>query len=69
MKGGGGGTKSCHSLKGGAQNVLPCLEGGPQKVLDPRFSHFVAPLPVINDQSLILIQNVSPFPMMKGILL
>ena len=28
--------------------------GGAQKVLDPRFSHFVAPppLPVINDQSL-----------------
>ena len=48
-------TKSSHSLKGGAQKVLPCLEGGggAQKVSDPRFSHFVAPpLPVINDQSL-----------------
>ena len=45
--------KSFHSLKGGARKVLPCLEGGAQKVSDPRFSHFVAPpLPVINDQSL-----------------
>ena len=40
---------------GGVQKVLPCLEGGggrAQKVSDPRFSHFVAPLQVINDQSL-----------------
>ena len=33
--------------------MLPCLErGDARKVSDPRFSHFVAPLPVINDQSL-----------------
>ena len=34
--------------RGGARKVLPCLEGGgggAQKVLDPRFSHFVAPPP------------------------
>ena len=39
---------------GGAQKVLPCLEGGgAQKVSNPRFSHFVAPpVPIINDQSL-----------------
>ena len=49
---GGGGTKSFQPFKGGAQKVLPCLEVGAQKVLDPRFSHFVAPLPIINDQSL-----------------
>ena len=38
-----------HPLKrggGGAQQVLPC------QFLDPQFSHFIAPLPVINDQSL-----------------
>ena len=38
MMGGGG------SLKGRAQKGLPCLElrgWGMQKVLDPRFSHFV----------------------------
>ena len=28
---GGGGAKSFHSLKGGAQTVLPCLEGGRKK--------------------------------------
>ena len=42
---------------GGAQKVVPCLKGGGgvQKVSDPRFSHFVAPpLPVINDQSLMI---------------
>ena len=49
-----GGRKKCPPFKmgGGGQNVLPCLEGGARKVLDTRFSHFVAPLPVINDQSL-----------------
>ena len=51
-----GERKNFHSLKGGggAQQVLPCLEGGggAQKVSDPQFSHFVAALPVINDQSL-----------------
>ena len=45
--------KGFHSLKGGREKVLPCLEGGAQKVSDPQFSHFVAPpLPVSNDQSL-----------------
>ena len=37
----------------GARTVLPCLQGG-QKVSVLRFSHFVAPLPVINDRSLIM---------------
>ena len=47
------GTKSFHSLKGGgARNVLPVLRGGHKKLSDPQFSHFVAPLPIINDQSL-----------------
>ena len=36
----------------GREKFYPVLRGGAQKVLDPRFSHFVAPLPVINDQSL-----------------
>ena len=31
----GGGAKSFHHLKGGAQKVLPCLEVGGQKVSDP----------------------------------
>ena len=51
---GGGGAQSFHSIKGGAQKVLPCFDGGggggsAKKVLDPLFSHFVDPLPVIND--------------------
>ena len=45
----GGGTKTCHPLKGVGvegglwQKVLPCLErgGGAQKVSDPQFSHYV----------------------------
>ena len=42
------GAKGFHTLEGrGAQNVLPCLEGGTQKVSDPRFSHFVAPPPLL----------------------
>ena len=50
--------KSFHS-KGGCEkfyNVLNDGGGGEgaQKVSDPRFSHFVAPLPVINDQSLFI---------------
>ena len=41
------GTKSVHPLKkgGGGHKVLPCLEEGGQKVLDPRFFHFVVPPP------------------------
>ena len=52
--GGSGGAKSFHPLKGGGHNKLyPVLKGGGgQKVSDLRFSHFVASLPVINDQSL-----------------
>ena len=37
----GGGTKSFHPFKGGAQTVLPCLGGRAQNVWD----HFVAPPP------------------------
>ena len=50
LKRGGGGTKFYPVLK----------RGGPQKVSDPQFSHFVAPLPVINDQSLILVGQLTP---------
>ena len=42
---------------GGAQNGLPYLQGGgKQNVSGPQFSHFAPPppLPVINDQSLIM---------------
>ena len=50
-----GGGKGLIPLEGRAQKVVPCLErwGGVQQVLDPLFSHFVALLPVINDQPLI----------------
>ena len=41
---GGGGHGKFHPR--GDKEVLPCLEGGGGlKVLDPRFSHFVAPPP------------------------
>ena len=54
----GGGLKKFPLFKregGGTRKVVPCLEeGGAQNVSDLRFSHFVAPLPVINDQSLTL---------------
>ena len=40
-----GGAQSFHFLKGGVQNILPCLEEGTQKKSDPRFSHYVAPRP------------------------
>ena len=51
-KGGGGRQKTVLViLKGGAKS-FHSLKGGALKVFDPRFSHFVAPLPVINDQSL-----------------
>ena len=51
---GGGGRKKFPLFKRGSQKVLPCLEGeGARKVSDPRFSHFVAPLPISSDQSLI----------------
>ena len=55
----GGGVQKVSTLRKWAlEKKLPCLEEGGggegrvQKVSDPRFSHFVAPLPVINDQSL-----------------
>ena len=56
-KGGGGGGSFSHigGAKGGwAQKVLSCLGGGvaAQNVSDQQLSHFVAPLPIINDQSL-----------------
>ena len=38
-------------FKRGAQKVAPVLRGG-ATLLDSQFSHFVAPLPVINGQSL-----------------
>ena len=43
-----------HSSKGGREKCYPVLKGGggPQKLSNPRFSHFVAPLHVSNDQSL-----------------
>ena len=47
-----GSRKRFHPLKkrGGAENVLPCLDGrGAQKVSDLLFSHLVAPLLVINN--------------------
>ena len=45
-----------HAEGGGAQNGLPCLQGGgKQNVSGPQFSHFAPPpLSVINDQSLIM---------------
>ena len=36
---------------GGGGKVLLCLEGEGE-ASDPQFTYFVAPLPVINDQSL-----------------
>ena len=44
-----GGFPLCNM--GGREKFYPVLKGA-QKVLNPRFSHFVAPLPVINDQTL-----------------
>ena len=29
------------------RNVLPCIEAEVQRVLDPRFFHFAAPLPIL----------------------
>ena len=49
----GGYTKCFHYLKEGAPKVLLCLEVGHKKAVDPQFSYFVPPLPIINDQSLI----------------
>ena len=44
------------NLKRGGKRFYPVLAGGggggAQKVSDPQFSHFVAPVYVINDQSL-----------------
>ena len=40
--------------RGGHEKFYPVLGGGGagvQKVSDLRFSHFVGPLPIINDQS------------------
>ena len=52
LKWGGGGRKTFPLFKRG-HFFYPVLRGGGQKVSDPRFTHFVVPLPVINDQSLI----------------
>ena len=50
--GGGGETKNVRPLKGAVQEFVPCLVGVVQKVSDLLYSNFVAPLPVINDQSI-----------------
>ena len=49
------GRKKFPPFKRGEQKVLPCLEGGAQKVSDLAIFSFCSPppLPVINDQSLI----------------
>ena len=49
---GGGGAKGFHPIKGGHEKLYPVLRRGRGTISDPRFSHFVAPLPVINDRSL-----------------
>ena len=52
------GTLKCHSegggtpFNGGMQKVLPCVEKGRRKGFWTQFSHCVASLPEINDQSL-----------------
>ena len=56
----GEGAKSFHSLKGGRKKFHPVLRGrgwggGGQTVSDTIFSHFVAPLPVISDQPLMVL--------------
>ena len=63
--GGGGRIKfpPFKKKRGGAQKVVPCLEeggggGGGHQDLDRRFSRFVVPLPMINDQSLRLYMYV-----------
>ena len=48
----GGGAESVHSLKGGHKMFYPVMRGGGAKVSDSRFSYFVAPLPIIIDQTL-----------------
>ena len=55
---GGGGAEGLHNLKwcegvGVHAKFYPVLNGGVQQVLDLRFLHFVAPLPEINNRSLI----------------
>ena len=48
---------------GGRKKFNPVLRegGGVQKVSDPQFSHIVAPLPIINNQSLtVLTDTYSP---------
>ena len=60
---GGGGTKSFHLLKEGVAKgfTLSWGGGGGQKVLDPRFSHFVAypppPTPPVINGRPALIKN------------
>ena len=58
MWGGGGGSKCFHPKNGAdeRERFYPVLRGGggwAKTILDPWFSHFVAPLHVIKDQSLI----------------
>ena len=45
-------TTYLSNLKRGGTKSFTLSWGGTQKVSDPQFSHFVAPLPIINDQSL-----------------
>ena len=54
-----GGRKKFPPSIRGVQQVVPCLEGMAQQVPDPRFSHFVAPRPVINDQSLVITTHIT----------
>ena len=42
------GAKSFHSLKGGTQKVLPCLEGGGTKSFVPAIFQFCSPPPPCN---------------------
>ena len=62
LQNGGGAQKRFHSLKREvAQKVLPCL------VSDLQFSHFVATLPVINDQSLKCFRYQGPTNLVSGL--
>ena len=59
-KTGWGNVKFYPFEKGRRKKLYPVLEGGgggAQQVSDPRFSHIVPPLPIINDQSLALKYN------------
>ena len=54
-----GSAKGVHTFRGGNERIYPVSKAGALKGSAHKFSHFVTPHPVVNDQSLTSVMTLS----------